>query len=268
MRRYSNFQALPYAFFLRDVYRDAARAWKGAGLLYLLLVAAIACLAVMIRIQITASGVARNEAPALIAQLPTITIDHGVVSIDRPGPIVIRDRKGNEVAIIDTSASVESFEGRTAYVMLTRDHLIARKSVSETRIMTLERVQHLVLTRERVTRWAHTIEALLAVVAAPFILVWFYIGRLVQALLAAVVALMIASVRHVSVDFAACMRLAAVAITPATLLFDLFGYLGARVPFSGLLWCLCTIAYLVFAVNACQAEPAAPAAAETPAPTP
>src|SRR5262245_26676099 len=130
MRRYSNFQALLYAFFLRDVYRDAARAWKGAGIVYVLLLAAIACLAVVLRIQVTASGVARSEAPALIAQLPTITIDHGLVSIDRPGPIVIRDKKGNEVAIIDTSASVEALEGRSAYLMLTRDHLIARRSTS------------------------------------------------------------------------------------------------------------------------------------------
>jgi len=268
MRRYSNFQALPYAFFLRDVYRDAARAWKGAGIVYILLLAAIACVAVVVRIQIVASGVARNEAAALIAQLPTITIDHGLASIDRPGPIVIRDRKGNEVAIIDTSASIETLKGRSAYLMLTRDYLIARKSETETRVVSLERVHHFVLTRERVTGWVHTAEALFAVVAAPFILVWFYVSRLIQQLLTAMVALMVANVRKVPLDFAASMRLAALAITPATLGLDLFGFLGAHVPFSGLLWCLFTIGYVVLGVNACQAEPAAPVAAETPAPTP
>jgi hypothetical protein len=268
MRRYSNFQALLYAFFLRDAYRDAARGWKGAGILYTLLLAGIACLAVVVRIQATVSGYARHEAAALIAQLPTITIDRGIVSIDRPGPIIIRDRKGNEVAIIDTTASVAALEGRTAYVLLTRDHLVARKSETESRIMTLERVQHFVLTRERISGWVRRVEALFAVLAAPFILVGIYLARLFQQLLTALVTLLVANVRRVPVDFAATMRLAALAITPATLVLDLLGYVGGRIPFSSWLWCLFTIGYVVFGVNACQAEPAAPAIAETPAPPP
>ena len=268
MRRYSNIQALLYAFFFRDVYRDAARGWKGAGILYILLLAGIACLAVVVRIQATVSGYARHEAPALIAQLPTITIERGIVSVDRPGPIVIRDRKGNEVAIIDTTASVTGLEGRTAYLLLTRDHLVARKSASETRIMTLERVQHFVLTRERISGWVRRVEVWFAVLAAPFILIGFYLARLLQQLLTAVVTLLVANARRVPVDFAAAMRLAALAITPATLVLDLLGYMGARIPFSSGLWCLFTIGYVVFAVNACRAEPAAPAAAEPPAPAP
>lgn len=268
MRRYSNFLSLLYAFFLRDVYRDAARGWKGAGVLYILLLAGVACLAVVVRIQATVSGVARHEAPALIAQLPTITVERGIVSIDRPGPIILRDRKGNEVAIIDTTASVATLEQRTAYVLLTRDHLIARKSASETRIMTLERVQHFVLTRERISGWVRTAEALFAVLAAPFILIGICVARLFQQLLTALVTLLVANVRKVPVDFAAAMRLAALALTPATLVLDLLGYVGARIPFSSLLWCLITIGYVVFGVNACRAEPAAPAAAETLAPAP
>ena len=268
MRRYSIFQALPYSFFLRDAYRDAARGWKGAGILYILLLAGIACLAVVVRIQAAVSGYARHEAPALIAQLPTITIDRGIVSIDRPGPIVIRDRQGNEVAIIDTTASVDALEGRSAFLLLTRDHVVGRKSAAESRIITLERVQHFVLTRERISGWVHMAEAWFAVLAAPFLLVGFCFARLFQQLLAALVTLLVASARRVPVGFAAAMRLAALAITPATLVLDLLGYVGARIPFSSWLWCLFTIGYVVLGVNACRAEPAAPAAAETPAPAP
>jgi hypothetical protein len=52
--------------------------------------------------------------------------------------------------------------------------------------------------------------------AAPFILVWISVARLFQRLLAALVTLLVANVRRVPVDFAAAMRIAALAITPAT----------------------------------------------------
>jgi len=268
MRRYSNFRALVYAFFLRDVYRDASRSWKGAGLVYVLLLAGIVSLLIVLRIQFAISGFARHDAPALIAQLPTITIERGIVSVDRPGPIVIRDRKGNEVAIIDTTASLTALEGRTAYALLTRDHVVARKSAAETRVVSLERVQHFVLTRERISGWVHKAEAFLAVLTAPFMLLGFYVTRLIQQLFVALITLMVTSLRRVPLGFAAAMRLSVVAMTPATLVLDLAGFFQRHVPGSGWLWCLVTVGYVVFGVNASRTEPAAPAAAEAPAPAP
>jgi|SRR5262245_60678241 len=264
MRRFSNFQALIFAFFLRDVYRDAARTWKGAGFLYALLLAAILTVLVLLRIQISLSGFARNQGQSFIDQLPTITVDSGLVSIDRPGPVIIRDRSGKEMAIIDTAATVGGLEGRTASALLTRTDLILRKSASETRIIDLAQIRHFVLTRERLSGWMRLAETFLTLLTTPFILGGIYVFRLVQMIFVALAALIVGSIRRVPLDFTAAMRLGVVAMTPATLVLDAFGTSGAHLPGSGWLWCAFTIGYVIFGVNACQADSAAPGIAEAP----
>ena len=52
MRRFSNVQALALSFFSRDLYRDVASHWKGAGLLYQLLVIVLATLVIEIRMHL------------------------------------------------------------------------------------------------------------------------------------------------------------------------------------------------------------------------
>jgi len=262
MRRYSNVQALLFSFFSPDVYRDAARQWRGAGLLYVLLLALIVVVAATLRIQFAVSSFASGTAPKLIAQLPTITIDHGRVAIDQPSPVLIRDPKsGSVVAIIDTTATVTGLEGSEAHVLVTRDHVVFRKSAAETRMFELSRVQHFVLSRDVATRWVKLAQTWLAVVLAPFILVGIYLARIFQQLLATLATFVVTSVRGVRLDFAATMRVAAVAMTPATLVFDAVGFFDVHLPGTNFLWYVVTIGYAVFGVNACRAEPAAPAAA-------
>src|SRR5262245_15099173 len=153
MSRRVSFQALPYTFFLSDVYRDAARQWRGAGLLYVLLLAAIVTALAMVRIELAVSNFATHQAPPIIAQLPAVTIDHGHVRLDGPNPAIIRDPPtGKVIAIIDTTAA-PTLEGTTADALMTRDHIVMRKSAAETRVFELSRVQHFIFDRNIASRW-------------------------------------------------------------------------------------------------------------------
>ncbi|MBI1797008.1 MAG: DUF1189 family protein [Candidatus Eisenbacteria bacterium] len=251
-------RALLDAYFARDVYRDAARNRRGVGMLFTLLLAAIVTLLAVLRIAFALSGFAAGEAPRIIAQLPTITVDHGRVAIDRPSPVTIHDpRTGAPIAVIDTSGAVPSLEGSEAWLLLTRDRLIYRKSAAETRVFELAGVPHFVLDRDRATRWVRGATMWGPWIAMPFILVAMLVARLIQQLLAALAVLLVG--RGAALDFAAAMRLGVLAIAPATITLDLAGFAGLKVPASGWLWCAITVGYVLFAVAACRTPaPAGP----------
>jgi len=254
MRRYSNVMALLFSFLQRDVYRDAAWQWRGAGILYALLLAAIVTLLVTLRVEMGVSGFARRDAPRLIVQLPTITIDHGHVGIDRPSPVVIRDPgSGKVAAIIDTTGSITSLEGAEGTLLLTRDHLIYRKTAAETRVFDLSRVEHFVIDQRRATQWTGLAVVWVPIAVFPFILGFMFVVRLFQQLLAALAVLAIGRARALTLDFATCMRLGVLAITPGTLALDVAGFAGLKVPASGMVWCAITLAYVLFAIAACRA---------------
>src|SRR5438034_9579350 len=141
MRRYSIVQALPLSFFSRDLYQDVASNWRGAGLMYLLLLVALPTALFVIRIQVAIGQWAHGDAMQIVDQVPSIRILQGVVHVDRPTPLTITDSKGVALAIIDTSGSIASLEGSEAHVLLTRDHLYMRKSGAETRVYDLLNVK-------------------------------------------------------------------------------------------------------------------------------
>jgi hypothetical protein len=258
MRRHSLPRALLLSFYSAGVYRDAARHWRGAALLHLLVLAAIGTALVAIRVHTAVGRIATRDAPPLIAQLPRIVVDRGTVSVSAPTPYVIRDpRTGREAAILDTSGTVTSLEGREARLLLTRHQVMLRRDHGETRIYDLSGVNHFELHAERAARWAKAAAVWAAPLTAPFVLFGFYVVRLFQALVGAAFALLAGAAMRARLDFSAAMRIAALAITPPTLLLDLAGFLGAGVPWAGPAWAVMAAGWTLFAVRSCaRPEPA------------
>jgi hypothetical protein len=258
MRRDSLLQALLLSFGSADAYRGAARRRHGRALVYLLVLAAVTTALVVVRLHEAVGRIATREAPPLIAQLPEIAIRRGEASVAAPTPHVIRaPETGRALAIIDTSGAVTSLEGSEARVLLTRTQVMFRRNDTEIRVFDLAGVDRFDVGPERAGRWARAAAAWLAPLAAPLVLAGLYALRLLQALFGAGLVLAIAPLRRVRLDVAAAMRLAALAITPPTLLLDLAGFLGAQVPYAGLAWAALATAWTVFAVRACE-RPEAP----------
>lgn len=261
-------RALLLSFFSADVYRDAARNWRGAALVYLLVIAAIGTALVAVRIHGATRRIATREAPPLIAQLPRIVVDRGRVSVNVPTPHVIRDpNTGREAAIIDTSGTVSSLAGREARLLLTGHQVMLRRERGETRIYDLSGVKHFELGPQRAARWAKTAAVWTAPITAPFVLAGLYVLRLLQAVVGAGIALLAGTVMGARLAFAPAMRVAALAITPPTLLLDLAGFLGAGIPWAGALWVAMAVGWTLFAVRACaRPEPGDEVATVPPAP--
>jgi len=260
MRRFSNVQALALSFFSRDLYRDVASHWKGAGLLYQLLVIVLATLVIAIRMHLGVAQWATRDAPPVIAQVPTIHIVHGEASVNRLTPITIHDPKsGKAIAIIDTSGEVTSLEGTDARLLLTRNQLVVLRRPGFTQVYDLRNINNLTLDRPTLTGWLRMIATWSAVLCSPFILAGLYAARLIVLLICSTVLFLVGKSRKGALDFSASTRLASVALTPATLLEIVLDAIGTKPAYWGLVWILVAAGYLVFAFRAGSGSPLAPA---------
>ena len=266
-RRYSILRALPLSFFSRDLYRDVAENWRGAGLTYLLILVALPTALLLIRVQSGLLQWAHGDGLQVVNQIPPIQIEHGVVRVDRPMPVIIKEPgKDVALAIIDTSGSITSLEGSEARVLLTRNLLYLRKSDTETRVFDLSRVESFSMDRDRAVSWLGGLVIWLAVFLAPFILFGLYVFRLMQQLIGSVIGLLVARLSPATLDFRARMRLVAVALTPALLAETALDLVNKRPPVWGLLWTIIAVTYIVLAIRWSGNEPAQAPAVEAPTP--
>jgi Protein of unknown function (DUF1189) len=250
VRRYSIFQAIPFSFFSRDLYREVVQSWRGIGLAYLVLLVTLLTLVVAIRVQIWSGGLAHGEGRAFADQIPRIVIRHRVVEVDRPMPYVIRDPKtGAELVVIDTTGQVVSLDSLQARVLITADHIVYRRSVAETRVFELSAVKDFTLDSTRANHWLRVLSTWAAPVVAPFVFVGSAMVRVIQQLVFAALGLLVGRLARVRFDFSASMRLAAVAMTPALVIEPALEVLKIRPPAWGWLCIAITLAYIVWAVR-------------------
>jgi hypothetical protein len=249
VRRYSILQAVPLSFFSRDLYRDVAGAWRGIGLVYLVVVVAFLTLVMVLRMQVALNRWVEGSAQGFADQVPGIVIRHRVVEVDRPMPYVIQDRKtGKEMVVVDTTGQITTLDGREARLLLTADHLLYRKSATETRLFKLSGVDNLRVDSTRAKRWLGVLRTWAALCVAPFVFGGMFAFRMVQLVSFAVVGLVVAGLARIRLDFPALMRLAAVALTPALLIEVVLDLMKAKMRGWGFVWTLIAIGYVVWSV--------------------
>ena len=260
--QYSRFTALVLSFFSTSLYRDVARRWRGIGLLYLLLLMFVTWLPVVIRwhLQMRAwsdGGAAQRQ----LAEFPTITIRNGVVSIAEEEPYVWRDvESGEPILVVDTSGAFDLPEAKTARMLLSRSTLEARNNPTETRVYDLSQVEYFYIDRQKALGWVQRATNWSWAVALPGGLALSVVWGLVRMLLYGLIGLLFASIFRARLDYAALMRLSAVAMTPGMVIDALSWIFNVGwIPCCGwnALIGMVTLAYLAIAVKA-NAEPAMP----------
>jgi len=251
MKKYSIFHIPVLSFFSKELYREVGLHWRGVNFLYLFLLLAVCLTPTTIKTYIGFTNFVNNEAPAIIEQVPEITINDGKVSINEPQPYYIKDpEKGNILAIIDTTGQITSLEGTDTLCLLTSDKLITKKSKFENRTYDLSKVKKFVVNSERITGWLHILRKFLIVFVYPFALFSSYVFRIIQALIYAAIGLLFASWCKVTLSYPSLLRLAVVAMTPCLLVKTIFGIAGIHLPcLTSLIFLVITLAYLYFAVK-------------------
>lgn len=259
MNRFSRLSALWASFYSRDLYRDVATRWKGVGLLYLALLLALCWLPSAARWYMGLRQFAAAATPVIVSRLPTIAIEGGVMTANPAGRHVIplelgRNASDKMQVVIDDSIDSAPNEAATDTFVLTRHEIGAiRPSRSERRIWTLTPAADRKVTPEEVGAFINA----LALWVPPIGYAGAFVGslafRLLQALLYGAMAMAYARTRRVTLDYAAAVRLAAVAVTPVVVIRTLLWFGPWPEPSWFVRWpvaFLATLAFIAFGVRA------------------
>ena len=250
MKRYSIFHPLVMSFYSPSLYRDVADHWTGVGFLYLLLLLSLAWIHPIVRLHDTATGLFETLGPAVLQQVPTISIRQGEVSIAEPQPYTIAVPGSlSPLAVIDTTGQTTP-ETTQAFLLLTKHQAIVRKNPHETRTYDLSGIKDLTVDRTTVKRILDSCQRWLAILAYPAALLGSYVYRILQVLIYASIGLLFAHLLKAPLEYPELLRLSSVAVTPAIVADTLRGAAGIG---SSLLWwffCfLLSMGYLLFAVR-------------------
>jgi hypothetical protein len=261
-QRFSIFGAMFRSlFFNGDVSRDVARNWGGIGFWYLFLLELITWIAVLIKVHIGFAAFVRNDLPALVNEVPPITISKGHVTSPVEQPYYLRDPKTKKTfAVLDTTGVVNSLDDTDAQLLIT-DHKVWSRDTSnpsEIKQYDLSKIQYFYVDKARLTGWMHTASHFLAIGLLPIVLVGTMIGRLIQALIYGGLNMAFSAGFNARLSYGAAMRLAVVSVTPVILLDTVFELTGVKIPFWALIGIAIALLYMVMAVKANRVANAPP----------
>jgi hypothetical protein len=260
-KRFTYFDALWQSFFSRSLYIDVAKRWRGVGFLYLLLIVIISWLPDLTKRQISLQQLRGEPAESFIRQVPVISITDGVASANVETPYFFKDPKSGKVlAIIDFTGQYTNLENTPAVLLLTRKEVIGKQFGMVTRTYSLSGVKHFAIDQTRARRWVYLYLTWSVVLIAPFIIVFTYGFRIVQALIYAALGMAFANWYHVKLTYSTLLRITCVALTPVVIFTTVTELFPKLRTFPSLLGWLIHIAiallYVGFAVKACATAPA------------
>ena len=254
MRRYSILHVPALSFFSKNLYIDVGLNWKGVNFFYLLLLLAFCWIPTMIEIHRGIGDFVNNDAPAIVNQVPEITITDGQVSIEETQPYYIKDPdSGEPLAIIDTTGQIESLKDTGAFCLLTSNKLMIKQSEFEIRTYDLSEIEAFAVDSERITGWLHIGRKFLAVAIYPLAVLGSYAYRIVQALIYAVIGLLFAYLCKRTLSYAALIRLAVVAVTPCIIVGTILSLADTSIP--AYLYLVAALVYLFFGVRSIPGKP-------------
>ncbi len=252
-RRYSIFA--PWVmWYSPELWRDVGKRWRGICFWYLFLLLLVTWTIGLVKVYFSLGKSIRDDAPALVDQVPQVTITNGVISIDRPEPYTITDPQTKlPLVVFDTSGTTTQPPPNAPSVLVTKSSIVMRKSAMEMQTTDLSQIQSFQMDANSVRGWLKIAHSWFLPIAVPAAVLFSMIVRLVQLLIYGGIGMAIASSMRAPLTFAGTMRLSAVAITPVILidtLVMLAGFSGA----GGCFWTLGGIAVevllLVMAIRA------------------
>lgn len=249
--KYSFFQAPFLAFFSKDFYADVARNWKGAGLVYMLLLVALSWLVTSLDFGKPIMQMATNkDTPAVLEQLPTMTLAGGKMTIDKPYPYPINDPNTKASLAVFVKERKNGVADTDPTMVITESNVLCKgldaplmdfSQISTAPTMQFTGHQILQLLQQAVF-WLP-----MGCFALGVIPVW--LGHVILMLLYGGITMGIAAAVGPRFTFTTAMRLAAVAMGPTVLISTLFTALalfGVQMPAIAVwIWKVLSIAVVV-----------------------
>jgi hypothetical protein len=254
MQSCGRIHALWMSFYSPDIYREAARSWAGIGIVYLILLLSLAWLPTPIRWFLQLRDFAATTAPAIVSQLPAITIRNGVMSGRPAGRHVIRDPESPNDGIFIVDDSIDALSSDAVDVdtiVLTRHELgMIRRSTGERRIWKLTPAADMELTPGDVGAFLTSLQYWIPFVGYIGCLIGSLVVRTLQILVYGWIGQGMARNWRIDLDYPSLLRIAAIAVTPVVVLRTI---IGPWEPAWYLRWPVAvaiTVVYLSFGIRA------------------
>jgi len=248
-RGYGPLRALVLSFFSADLYRDAALHWRAFAFGYLALLLGIAWLVTVAVLHHRFRVWYANDAPAIVAQIPPVSLKDGELSAEVEQPYFLTDgTSGEVVVVIDTTGTITTLEQAGARVLLTKTEAIVENNPREIRVYRFNTIGDFAVDQARIQRWLAWLANWLGFILFPFTLAGSYLYRVIQILIYALIGLLFARILQVQLSYPAAVSVAILSITPPVLLSTAVQLSQATIPFPWVFWFLMAMSYLFFGV--------------------
>ena len=259
VRRYGLRHPYYLSFYHKPFYRDVVRHWRGLAFVHLLILLALTGAVFMLHFKALATIFVDEEAPAILSQIPPITIERGAVQTNVAQPYRIYRTGGSRLfAVIDTTGEITSLRQTDAMLLLTRSKLMARIGSGDSRIIDLQPIEKLELTRGDIARWLQTSLRWAPVVLFPLMLFFSFFLRTVQVLIYGGIGVVASVLWKRPLPFSAAVSVGIMAMTPVILIDTLVMVLRLDLPFWGYGGFVLALIYLLFGIWAATQGPPSP----------
>jgi len=270
MKQYAGWQAPFYSFWSKSFYVDVAKNWTGLAYAYLLVLLCFTWLFMSAKIEMDFAYNADRFMKPIIEQLPVMTINKGILSIDHPSPYTVKGNSGEPIVIFDTRDQPLKSSETSCLFLVEKNTVIIKPSQADKLLPehtkdsasyeqqanpdqnfdVFSTVDQAVIDQNAVIQGINTFKKIFAVFTFIVGLLMGFILCAVQSLIYGALAVTVANANKLSLSYGACVRLSVLAMTPVLLLDSLIKLRNA----SSLLWgpiaLVITIGYIIFAVRA------------------
>jgi hypothetical protein len=248
-KKYSMLHLPLFSFFSKKLYRDVGQNWKGANFAYLFLLLAICWIQPTLNLREQMVESLDKNQLQIINQLPDIHIKNGRVEMEQKKPFYIT-HGGKNIAIIDTTGSMNYIADDQVMALLTVDKLIVRRGANQFNTLDLSEVANFHLNKEIANQWLQTTKSSIAPLSYGIFLLLSYTFSVLLMLLVAIVGLILSMAMRGSLKFSGALRIAVTAVTPAIILITVSAVFERSIP--GLIYVAVTLAYLFIGIKACN----------------
>lgn len=229
IRQFPIWSGLTKSWYSRAFYRDVALAWRGMGLGYLFILifflSALTCIALHGELQKSI----QFDLPGILEQLPKLEYSKGTLrSLEPKRYTVTHESSGRLLMVIDTSLKKpETIQTETPVFIVGREKIWLQASLygptrefidlRHVETLNIAKLDRFVIDRELVREVIYKISKWVMLIVFPFFVIMSYFGRLVEAMLFALLAYFILQSIQRKISYGSLLRLIILAQTPSIL---------------------------------------------------
>jgi len=241
--------ALWMSFYSRHLYREVFEQWRGIGLVFIFILSLIQAIVATSQIDAQIDIFVRDYAPALVSQLPQLTIHDGLASTPEPKPYdILEPQTSKRLALINTSLEQTPKDLGDTPLFIGKTSFVLTNPGKEAQTFEFSKARNIVIEQIGVFRVLKFISDWGAILFFPILLTFQTLVFMLEVLFFSLFALISFRTSPVKATYASMLRLTAVALTPATLFSLILTVFLPPDAISSFTYVLLAVGYITYAV--------------------